>query len=64
MHIIPELFLIIPSFHSYYFILLFNPSVLPMYTPQQNVPESHYDNIKNVYFYLPDGFYLQCCSVK
>ena len=32
------------------------PSLLPMDTPQQNVPESHYDNIKNVYFYLPDGF--------
>ena len=32
------------------------PSLLPMDTPQQNDPESHYDNIKNVYFYLPDGF--------
>ena len=32
------------------------PSLLPMDTPQQNDPEGHFDNIKNVYFYLPDGF--------
>ena len=32
------------------------PSLLPMDAPQQNVPESHYDNIKIVYFNLPDGF--------
>ena len=32
------------------------PSLLPMDTPQHDVPESHYGNIKTVYFYLPDGF--------
>ena len=32
------------------------PPLLPMDAPQQNVPESHYGSIKNVYFYLPDGF--------
>ena len=32
------------------------PSLLPMDTPKQNVPESHHGNVKTVYFYLPDGF--------
>ena len=32
------------------------PSLLPMDTPQHDVPESHYGNIKTVYFCLPDGF--------
>ena len=32
------------------------PSLLPVDPLKKNVPESHHDNVKTVYFYLPDRF--------